>query len=281
MRLAAAVRAATARLAAVGVGSPEADAVALAGHLLGVGPGQVRRLSALGADAPPGYAELVAERAGRVPLQHLTGRAYFRRLTLSVGPGVFLPRPETELLAGFGATWAAALAAPVVVDLCTGSGAVALSVADEVPAAQVYGVELAEQAYAWAVRNRDLLGLPVTLVQADATQPVLTDLAGVVDVVLANPPYVPPGMEPLDPEVRDHDPAEALFGGGADGLGIPLRVARTAAGLLRAGGWFAMEHADVQGDAVVTALARAGCWADVHDHVDLNGRPRCVTARRA
>jgi release factor glutamine methyltransferase len=167
-----------------------------------------------------------------------------------------------------------------VVDLCTGSGAIALAIKDEVPAAQVYGVELSELAHAWAIRNRDDLGLDVDIRLGDATA-AFPDLEGDVDVVVCNPPYIPVGAIPNDPEVRDHDPEIALYGGSHDGLRIPLEVAARAGFLLRPGGLFVMEHADVQGRSLPAALATTGLWQDIQDHEDLNGRPRAVTAVRA
>ncbi|HYN29683.1 MAG TPA: peptide chain release factor N(5)-glutamine methyltransferase [Dermatophilaceae bacterium] len=302
--LRAAVRDATERLSLAGVPSPGPDAVALAAHLLGVAPAEVRRRMVLGAPAPEGYAVLVAERAARVPLQHLTGRVGFRRLVLEVGPGVFVPRPETECVAGWAVEAAraapagrgvaagrvvgaepvaragAAGAGPVVVDLCTGSGAIALAVKDEVPSARVYAVELSDLAHAWALRNRDRLRLDVDLLLGDAAT-ALPELDGGVDVVVANPPYIPPGAMPVDPEVRDHDPEVALYGGGPDGLRVPLAVAARAAGLLRPGGVLVMEHADTQGRTLPAALRRAGGWREVADREDLTGRPRAVLATRA
>lgn len=277
-----AVRAATRSLTAVGVERPESDAVALAAHAMGVDAGEVHRLMILGGPAPAhwDFADLVAERARRVPVQHLTGVAGFRRLVLSVGPGVFVPRPETEVVAGLAIDHLLRLAAPVVVDLCTGSGAIALSIKDEVPQARVHAVEVSHLAHAWAVRNRDELGLDVEIALGDATT-ALPDLDGSVDVVVSNPPYIPVGAVPNDPEVRDHDPDVALYGGSADGLAVPLAVARRAAELLRPGGLLVMEHADVQGELLPAALRSTGLWDEVQDHPDLAGRPRVVTARRA
>lgn len=281
--LRSAVRAATARLAEAGVASPEADAVALAAHALGTTVGDVRKAMVLGGAAPPAYEELVALRASRMPLQHLTGRAGFRGLELEVGPGVFVPRPETEGVAGLAVEAArAAGGSPVVVDLCTGSGAIALAVKEEVPAARVVAVEVSPQAHAWASRNRDRLGLDVEVLLADATAAsTLAELDGTVDVVVSNPPYIPVGMEPVDPEVRDHDPSVALYGGSADGLAVPLAVAARAATLLRPGGVLVMEHADTQGRTLPRALEATGQWRDVADHLDLTGRPRATTAHRA
>jgi release factor glutamine methyltransferase len=288
-----AVRRAVRVLSDAGVHSAEFDAVALAAHLLATSTAEVRKLMIMGAPVPAGFEDLVAERARRVPLQHLTGKAGFRQLELSVGPGVFVPRFETELVAGLAISLARSLSLRtgsrtgsrmagrvVVVDLCTGSGAIALAIKDEVPAAEVYGVEISELAYAWAIRNRHDLGLDVDLRLGDATL-AFSDLEAAVDLVVSNPPYIPVGATPNDPEVRDHDPAVALYGGSADGLRIPLAVAARAATLLRPGGLFVMEHADVQGAAIAAALGRTAYWQDIEDHEDLNGRPRAVTAVRA
>ncbi|WP_370893514.1 peptide chain release factor N(5)-glutamine methyltransferase [Janibacter sp. GXQ6167] len=281
LRLAVAEAAET--LAAAGVPSPRADALALAAHVLGVDRGEVDRRMILGGDLPQEFSDLVAERAHRVPLQHLTGRAPFRRLDLEVGPGVFIPRPETEQAAELAIEAAMRDDAPLVVDLCTGSGALALAVADEVPGAEVIAVEMSELALAWARRNVEQTGLSVTVIEGDATadpSAVLGDLIGRVDVVVSNPPYIPTAMVPLDPEVRDHDPEVALFGGSADGLAIPRAVAATAATLLRPGGTLVMEHADSQGESLPEALRRTGQWTQVRDHADFSGRPRTVVAMR-
>ncbi|GAA2745524.1 peptide chain release factor N(5)-glutamine methyltransferase [Terrabacter aerolatus] len=288
------VRAATVRLREAGVASADVDAVELASHVLGVEAPEVRRLMVLGGRTLPGsYAALVDERARRVPLQHLTGRAHFRRLTLSVGPGVFVPRPETEVLVELALAEVDRVAAaraddrvhvehPVrVVDLCSGSGAIALSVKVERPGAEVRGLEISPDAHAWAVANRDRLGVEVDLVQGDATRRCFEDWSGLVDVVTVNPPYIPVGAVPVDPEVRDHDPELALYGGSDDGLAIPLAVARVAATLLRPGGLVLVEHADSQGESLPRRLTATGEWVEVGDRTDLSGRPRVTVARRA
>jgi release factor glutamine methyltransferase len=280
----AAVREATTRLAEAGIPSHEADAVELAAFCLRTDAGDVRRRMVLREPATQqladGYDELVAQRVTRVPLQHLTGRAPFRGLTLAVGPGVFVPRPETEVTAGLAIDAARrAGKAPLVVDLCTGSGAIALSVKAEVPAATVLAVELSDLAHGWAVANRDRLGLDVEVRLGDATA-ALPDLEGEVDVVVSNPPYIPVGAVPVDPEVRDHDPEVALYGGSADGLAVPLAVAARAAVLLREEGVLVMEHADSQGRSLPAALRAAGEWVEVIDHADLSGRPRTTVAVR-
>lgn len=277
-----AVRKATDRLRAAGVAAPEADAIALAAFLIQGSPADVHKAMVLGAPTPPAYEDLVTQRTTRTPLQHLTGRAAFRRLELEVGPGVFVPRPETEVVAGVAVAavrqaQAAGTPEPVVVDLCTGSGAIALSVKDEVPLARVHAVEVSDLAHAWAERNIESTGLDVDLVLGDATS-ALPDLEGGVDVVVSNPPYVPVGQVPIDPEVRDHDPGLALYGGSADGLAIPRRVAARAAHLLRPGGVLVMEHADTQGELLTAALRRSGHWQEITDLPDLAGRPRVTRA---
>lgn len=278
MRRRAVLGAATARLEAAGVPSPAHDAAALLAHVVGVPPGRLVLLDEVGEDDLAAYERLLARRAAREPLQHLTGEAWFRHVRLEVGPGVFTPRPETELLAGWAVEAATPLAAPVVVDLCTGSGAIAKAVADEVPHARVHAVELDEPAHAYAARN--LAGTGVELRQGDAFA-AFDDLAGGVDVVVCNPPYVPlEAWESVAPEARDHDPHLALFSG-QDGLDAIRVLAVRAAVLLRTGGVLGVEHADVQGASVPEVLAATGRWAEVRDHRDLAGRPRFTTARLA
>jgi release factor glutamine methyltransferase len=275
------LRQAAARLAAAGVPSPDFDAAELLAHVLGTSRSGVALADVAPADAAR-FDALLARRAAREPLQHLTGVAGFRYLELAVGPGVFVPRPETELLAGWAVERARAVLgegrAPVVVDLCTGSGAVALSIATEVPGARVHAVELDERAYGWAERN--LAGSGVDLRQGDMAE-AFPDLDGVVDVVVSNPPYIPmAAFESVVAEVRDHDPALALWSG-EDGLDALRVVERVGARLLAAGGVVGAEHADVQGRSAPAVFASAGRWADVRDHLDLAGRPRFVTARLA
>jgi release factor glutamine methyltransferase len=272
------VAAAAARLREAGVPSPDHDAAELLAHVLGTDRSRLPLVPEVTAEAEGRYDALVARRAAREPLQHLTGEAWFRRVRLEVGPGVFTPRPETELLAGWAVERADALAGPVVVDLCTGSGAIAKAVADEVPGARVHAVELDEQAFRWAERN--LTGTGVDLRQGDFAT-AFDDLAGSVDVVVCNPPYVPlEAWESVSPEARDHDPHLALFSG-ADGLDAVRVLAVRAALLLRPGGVLGVEHADVQGEAVPAVLSASGRWTEVRDHRDLTGRPRYTTARLA
>ncbi len=286
-----AVRAAAGRLTGAGIGSARVDAELLAAHATGRTRSALTAALLAGAVLTPdqavGYDLLVRRRAMREPLQHLTGTTGFRRLDLAVGPGVFVPRPETELLAGWAVDTAGALrndppgGGPTVVDLCTGSGAIAAAVADEVSGARVLAVELDPRAHTWAVQN--LAGTGVELLLGDATtlDRDRPDLIGSVDVVVANPPYIPlDAWESVAPEVRDHDPALALWGG-EDGLDVVRGVVACAARLLRPGGWLGVEHADAQGCAVPDLLAASGAWAGIRDHEDLSGRPRWTTAHRA
>ena len=264
------------RLAEAGVPAARHDAEALAAHVIGCSRGDLLVRTEIDSDE---YEALIIRRAEREPLQHLTGRAYFRHVELEVGPGVFIPRPETEVLAG----WVIdrlnrdAPPAPVVVDLCTGSGAVALAVATEVPGAVVHAVELDERAYGWALRN--LAGTGVHLLHGDLAD-AFGELDATVDVVAANPPYIPlDAWESVDPEVRDHDPGAALWAEG-DGLAIVRQVERTAARLLRPGGVVAVEHADAQAVSAPDVFTATGAWHEVRDHLDLAGRSRFVTATR-
>jgi release factor glutamine methyltransferase len=281
LSLAEAVRDATALLAAAGVPSPRVDAELLAEHLLGVGLGRLRALMLGDAPAPEGYADLVAERARRTPLQHITGVAHFRYLELAVGPGVFIPRPETESVVQLVLDWLKdrdrlpGMPAPKVVDLGTGSGAIAGSIAHEVPGAEVHAVEFSEFAHAWAAKN--LLPLGVALVRGDL-RTALPERNGSFDVVVSNPPYIPAEAVPNEPEVALHDPPEALYGGGADGMELPTAAAASAARLLAPGGYFVMEHAEVQAAWIAGMLERTGLWTDVTTHRDLNGKDRATSA---
>ncbi|HTL23039.1 MAG TPA: peptide chain release factor N(5)-glutamine methyltransferase [Mycobacteriales bacterium] len=274
MNLVEALRWGTATLEAAGVASPAHDARALALHVLGLHkPHELVRVEEFPGEA---YTALVEQRAARVPLQHLLGSVGFRWIELQVGPGVFVPRPETEVVVGYAIDALPKDAAPVVVDLCTGSGAIALSVAHEVPGAVVHAVELDPAALEWARRN-DPRGT-VTW-HLGPVEGCLPDLDGAVDVVISNPPYVAETERHLpDPEVIDHDPHLALFAG-EDGLDVVREVERAARRLLRPGGLLVVEHSDRQGESAPAVLEQAGGWAEVQDHQDLTGRDRYVTAR--
>ncbi|MGY2002373.1 peptide chain release factor N(5)-glutamine methyltransferase [Blastococcus sp. SYSU DS1024] len=276
--------AASRRLAEAGVESPRVDAELLLAHVLGVTRTRLLTLDAVGDAAAARFEELLDQRADRVPLQHLTGRAPFRYLELAVGPGVFVPRPETEQLVGWALARLAGVPEPVVVDLGSGSGAIALSLAHEHPGARVTAVERDPGAISWTRHNaaaRAAAGdTPVDVVAGDMTDPeLLRELDGAVDLVVSNPPYVPDGAR-VPREVADHDPPLALWGG-PDGLDVVRGLLVTAARLLRPGGWLGIEHADQQGEALPAVVRAHGGFTDVHDHPDLAGRPRHTTARRS
>lgn len=258
--------------------SPRVDAELLLAHVLGVSRTALLTCDDVADDAAARFAALLDQRADRVPLQHLTGRAPFRHLELAVGPGVFVPRPETEQLAGWALDRIAGLDSPVVVDLGSGSGALALAIAQEHPGARVTAVERDPLAIEWTRTNA--IGSSVEVLDGDMTDPrLLTELDGTVDVVVSNPPYVPDGAG-LPREVAEHDPPLALWGGD-DGLDVVRGLLVTAARLLRPGGWLGIEHADQQGTSLPALVRSAGGWADVEDHPDLAGRPRYTTARRS
>ena len=267
---------ATALLAGAGVASPRVDAELLAAHALGVGRGRLLLIDTVRDDEVHRLTGLVERRAQRVPLQHLLGTAAFRHVELVVGDGVFVPRPETELLAGWGIEHTAPGA--TVVDLCSGTGAIAVSVADEAAPGRVVAVERSPAALDYLRRNAAAYPV-VRVVQGDVTDPgLLADCRGMVDVLLCNPPYVPDGTA-VPPEVADHDPAEAVFGG-ADGLVVIRPVIALAAELLRPGGVVGVEHDDVHATAVPELLCADGRFTEVVAHRDLTGRPRYATARR-
>lgn len=282
--IAEAIAVAQARLAAAGVPSPRVDAELLVGHVLGVGRGALlaRSLTGgrIGEDDLVALAALVGRRECREPLQHLTGEAFFRGLRLAVGPGVFVPRPETEVVTQHAVDALAAVASPspIAVDLGTGSGAIALALATEVPHAEVIGVELSPVAFTWAQQNRRSVGAAnARIVLADLAD-ALPDYDGRVDVVISNPPYIPVGAIPRDPEVRRFDPELALYGG-ADGLDVVRVLDATALRLLRPGGLLVIEHGEVQAAAIAALLAASG-WRAIATHRDLTGRDRATTATR-
>lgn len=285
------ISAAAGILASAGIESARTDAELLAAFVLGVPRGRLALAPPFGPDQAVRYRDLVAARSRRIPLQHLTGTAPFRYLDLAVGPGVFIPRPETELLVDLALDPVRAVTGrpPVVVDLCGGSGAMALAVANEVPGARVYAVESGPAALRWLRRNaadRARAGdAEVTVVDADVTDPGLLDAAGLlaalvgaVDVVLCNPPYVPAGTQ-VAPEVADHDPDSAVFGG-PDGLAVIRPVIGLTGRLLRGGGWFGVEHHETTQNGVIALVEADGRFTAATGHRDLAGRPRFVTARR-
>lgn len=273
--------------------SPDVDAQLLLAFTLKTDRKSLSAIENLTSAQTEKFKELIEKRAQRIPVQHLTGQAFFRYLELAVGPGVFIPRPETELLVEVGlAELNKQSGAKLAVDLCAGSGAIALSLALESPNTTVHAVEVSAQAFDWLEKNiwahsEQLARLNSTVItyNDDATDPkVLSSLNGTVDVVLSNPPYIPDEMIPRESEVRDHDPKIALFGG-ADGLDVARKVSYVAANLLKPQGFFGMEHADVQGKSAVHMLQgmkseNVELWTQVIDQIDYNELPRFVTAVR-
>jgi len=272
-----AIDSATARLAEAGIDSARCDAEELAAHLAGTDRGRLPLLEAPGAEFFGRYRDVVAARSRRVPLQHLTGTVSFGPVALRVGPGVFIPRPETEAML----EWATAqplAAQPVIVDLCTGSGALAVALARHRPAGRIVGIDDSDAALDYARRNAE--GTNVELVRADITTTgLLPELDAQVDLVVANPPYIPDGAV-LEPEVAQHDPSHALFGG-PDGMAVIAAVVRLAGRWLRPGGLFAVEHDDTTSSSTVELVNDTGLFADIRPRRDLTGRLRFVTARRA
>lgn len=271
-------------LADAGVASPRVDAELIAAHVLGVERGRLPMVPLVDPPVVDAIGQLVGQRAKHVPLQHLTGWAAMGEITVGVGPGVFVPRPETELLLEWGLAAVRSVGSPVVVDLCTGSGALALAVAHARPDAVVHAVELDGVALAWARQNAEVRAqagdTAIRLYAGDVTDPGLfADLDGTVHLVLCNPPYVPEGTA-VPPEVADHDPTAAVFAG-TDGLAVIRPVVALAARLLTIGGSVAIEHDDTHGSSVPGLLAARRVLTEVTDHDDLTGRPRFATAVRA
>ncbi len=277
------LRAATTQLKDAGIASARADAEVLLGATREISRSEVLRLAMLGRalddTEASAYLDLVAQRAHRIPLQHLTGYADFAGIRLRVGPGVFIPRPETEVLVDRAHEVAGDQAHPTIVDLCTGSGAIAAALKHRLPAANLYAVEVSAHAHAWAQQNLDRLGLDITLLHGDG-RTAFADLEGQVDLVTCNPPYIPTGAVPVDPEVRLHDPSVALYGDSDDGLKVPMEMATRAAALLRRGGVLLMEHAESQAAVIERCLQDMNCWSTTRDLCDLADRPRMVEATR-
>jgi release factor glutamine methyltransferase len=269
------------RLSRAGVASARHDAEALAAYVLGIPRSRLALVEAAQLREVKGQLDAaLARRAAREPLQHVVGTTGFRRLEIAVGPGALVPRPETELLvdAVLNCVRAAGLARPRLVDLGTGTGALALALADECPSATVWAVERDPSALAWAARNIAASGLAVDLVEGDM-RTALPKLNGTVDVVVANPPYLPLELRPaLEPEVRDYDPPDALFAG-ADPLSAIRAVASAGRRMLRPAGIAVVEHGADQGVTAPACFATG--WDAVTDFPDLSGRPRYLTAVRA
>lgn len=276
-RLRCAIDSATTLLADAGIDSARYEAEELAAHLTGTERGRLPLIDSPDDTFFDRYHAAIAARSRRVPLQHITGTAAFGPLRLLVGPGVFIPRPETEAIL----EWATAQRlpeAPVIVDLCTGSGALAIALAQHWPEARLLGIDDSDAALEYARKNS--AGTKVELLHADVTKPgLLTDLDGQVDLVVANPPYVPDGA-PVEPEVSHYDPSHAVFGG-TDGMTVINAIVRLAGRWLRPGGFFAVEHDDTTSSLTCELISGTERFDDVVARTDLTGRPRFVTARRS
>lgn len=276
-RLRGAIDSATTLLADAGIDSARYEAEELAAHLTGTERGRLPLIESPDDAFFDRYHAAIAARSRRVPLQHITGTAAFGPLTLFVGPGVFIPRPETEAML----EWATAQRlpdAPVIVDLCTGSGALAIALAQHRPQARVLGIDDSDAALDYSRRNA--VGTNVELMHADVTDPsLLTDLDRQVDLVVANPPYVPDGSL-VGPEVSQYDPPHAVFGG-TDGMAVIDAIVPLAGRWLRPGGLFAVEHDDTTSSLTSELISSTGFFDDVVAQKDLTGRPRFVTARRS
>jgi release factor glutamine methyltransferase len=271
-----AIDCAAAQLAEAGIDSARHDAEQLAAHLAGTERGRLSLLESLDEDFFTRYREVVAARSRRVPLQHLVGTEAFGPVVLHVGPGVFIPRPETEAMLA----WATAQRLPmrpVIVDVCTGSGALALALARHLPDARVIGIDDSDAALEYARRNVAVSS--VELIRADAAAAgLLAELDARVDLVVSNPPYVPDGAI-VEPEVAQFDPPHAVFGG-PDGMTVIATVVGLAGRWLRPGGLFAVEHDDTTSMHTVELIESTGLFEDIQARKDLAGRPRFVTARR-
>jgi release factor glutamine methyltransferase len=276
-RLRSAIDSATTLLADAGIDSARYEAEELAAHLTGTERGRLPLIDSPDDTFFDRYHAAIAARSRRVPLQHITGTAAFGPLRLLVGPGVFIPRPETEAIL----EWATAQRlpdAPVIVDLCTGSGALAIALAQHWPKARLLGIDDSDAALEYARKNS--AGTKVELLHADVTKPgLLSDLDGQVDLVVANPPYVPDGA-PVEPEVSHYDPSHAVFGG-ADGMTVINAIVRLAGRWLRPGGFFAVEHDDTTSSVTCELISGTELFDNVVAQTDLTGRPRFVTARRS
>lgn len=276
----------TEQLSGAGIVSARVDAEILIAHVLHISRGELLAKIFSNSDVSEvdvrKVKELLQKRGERIPLQHITGVAHFRNLSLSVGPGVFIPRPETEIVAELAIDALKRVSGrAIAVDLCTGSGAIALSMASEVPTSKVYAWELNPDTELWLRKNVASAPVEIELVMGDIQidHELFFQLAGSVDVVVSNPPYIPDEAIPRDLEVKLHDPTMALYGG-KDGMDVMRQVSARALQLLRPGGLLVVEHADNQG-RIVADLFEGDGWDQIRNHQDLNMRDRAVTAVKA
>jgi release factor glutamine methyltransferase len=270
------------QLSQAGVLSPDIDSELLAAHILGISRSELSVAIALNSIFPEdkivAFSDAVSRRAKREPLQHITGLAPFRHLELFVGKGVFTPRPETEQVVSFAMEKIASLEQPIIVDLCAGSGAIALSFTTERADSNVFAVEKSEEAFEYLKQNSKRYGLELSQLSHVDLQDCLPEMDAVADLVISNPPYIPSEAIPVDLEVQLHEPSLALFGG-ADGLDVIRRILTKAKQLLRTGGLLVLEHADTQALSIRELLLAEG-WIDVESKKDLAGKDRMISATK-
>ena len=282
MLISEALELATDKFSAAGVLSPSVDAELLGCFILETTRSELTLLAISGEVFPENklvdFLEAVGRREKRVPLQHITGLAPFRHLELEVGPGVFIPRPETEQLVDLAMQKISDISNPVIVDLCSGSGAIAISISTEVPGSNVYAVELSQDAFAFLTRNYQRYGLDPRTLRNENLTTAFEELASSVDLVVSNPPYIPDAAVPIDLEVKLHDPSLALYGG-VDGLDVIRQISTRAMHLLRPGGHLVLEHAHTQAPAISELLLTQG-WQEVVSASDLTGKDRMISAVR-
>jgi release factor glutamine methyltransferase len=271
------------KLKEAGVISATVDAELIASFCLGISRSELALMMATNQEFPKGSMDnfklALARRIARQPLQHITGTAPFRYLELKVGPGVFTPRPETEQVVGFAMEKIANLQNPLIVDLCSGSGAIAISLATEVLGSKVFAVEKSEEAFDYLLQNAASYGLVDDYLRNEDLQNSLTELDGQVDLVISNPPYIPNDAIPIDLEVQLHEPSMSLYGG-VDGLDVIRQISIRAKKLLKSGGLLVLEHADSQSNAIGKLLL-AGGWLEIEARADLAGKERMISAINA
>ena len=268
------------KLEMAGVTSAAVDAELLACYCLGISRSELQLLIATQKEFPDKYLEqfqsAITRRVAREPLQHITGSAPFRHLELKVGPGVFTPRPETEQVVEFAMEKINNLPNPLIVDLCSGSGAIAISLATEIPGSKVFAVELSKEAFGYLIQNAASYGLSEANLRNEDLQDSLSELDGQVDLVISNPPYIPTGAIPIDLEVQLHEPSMSLYAG-VDGLDAVRKISIRAKDLLKSGGLLVLEHADPQSNAIGKLLLAEG-WLEIEARADLAGKERMISA---
>ena len=283
MLISDALKLATDKFSAAGILSPSFDAEALGCFILILDKSELALLAidnqGLTESKLSDFLEVVQRREKREPLQHIIGLAPFRHLELEVGPGVFIPRPETEQLVDLAINRIQILDTPVIVDLCSGSGAIAISLKTEVVSSTIYAVELSTDAFAFLTRNYQKYGLDTKNLRNENLTSALEELGGSVDLVISNPPYIPDAAVPIDLEVKLHDPSIALYGG-EDGLDVIRQISTRALFLLRPGGQLVLEHANTQAPAIGELLLSQG-WQEIVSSQDLTGKDRMISAVRS